>query len=64
MGVEDYKSIFLYMLQSGLCSKEDWPRAKELVQDWINIYNETSNQNGVSYEPNRLRDFYLPQGAY
>lgn len=46
MGVEDVKSIFSYMLQSGLCDEKDWPHAKELVRDWLNIYKETLAQEG------------------
>lgn len=41
--------IFKDMLKAGLCSTSDWPNAEALCSDWLNIYNETSKQQGESY---------------
>lgn len=48
----DYKAIFDYMLRSGLCDESDRPQAMELVEDWLNIYKETSTMQGDTYYGN------------
>ena len=42
----DYQAIFNYMLRFGLCDESDRPQAVELVEDWLNIYRETNEQQG------------------
>lgn len=48
----DYKAIFDYMLRSGLCAESDRPQAMELVEDWLNIYKETNEQQGDTFYGN------------
>lgn len=45
----DYQRIFNYMLHAGLCDEADRAAAKELCEDWLNIYNETSRQEERYY---------------
>lgn len=48
----DYKAIFNFMLRSGLCAESDRPQAMELVEDWLNIYKETNEQQGDTFYGN------------
>ena len=48
----DYLAIFDYMLRSGLCDESDRPQAVALVEDWLNIYRETNEQQGDTFYGN------------
>lgn len=48
----DHKAIFDFMLRSGLCTESDRPQAMELVEDWLNIYKETNEQQGDTFYGN------------
>ena len=48
----DYLAIFDFMLRSGLCAESDLPQAMELVEDWLNIYKETNEQQGDTFYGN------------
>lgn len=52
----DYKVLFQYMLESGLCDESDRAQAKELCDDWLAIYNQTLRQSGVCYAPERYQN--------
>lgn len=53
----DYKALFNFMLRSGLCGESDRYKAKELVDDWLNIYKETTDPEGEYLDDQTFRCF-------